>query len=86
MKNLLLKPNTTLLFVRQNFDYRKIYFLPRKTTINMKLLVFQYKILNSMLYLNKMLLRFGKVRSPLCSFFKSNVETAVYLFSSCSLS
>ena len=31
-----------------------------------------------------MLFRFGKVKSPLCSFYKSSVETAVHLFSTCS--
>ena len=33
-----------------------------------------------------MLFRFGIVKSPLCSFCKSSEETAVHLFSSCSLS
>ena len=113
-------------FSTTNLDWRKIYLLPRKTTTNMKLSVFQqvsgqlpprkivprlglglglvlglgaiflggyylrewfqYKILNNVLYLNKMLSRFGKVKSPLCSFFKSFEETPVHLFSNCSLS
>ena len=57
-----------------------------KSTINTKLRVSQYKILNNVLYLNKMLFRFGKVKSPLYSFCKSSEAAAVHLFSRCSFS
>ena len=60
--------------------------MPRKATINMKLRVVQYKILNNVQYLNKIYFRFGKVKHPLCSFCKLAEETAVHFFSSCSLS
>ena len=73
-------------FCTTNLVWRKIYLLTRKTTINMKLLVFQCKTLNNVLYLNKMIFRFGKVKSSLCSFCKSSEETSVHLFSSSSLS
>ena len=73
MKNLLPHLATTLFSVQ------------RKTTINTKLFVFQYRILNNVLYLNKMLFTFGKVKFPLCSFCQSSEETAVHLFSIFSL-
>ena len=51
----------------------------------MKLRLFQYKILNNLLYLNKKLFRVAKVQPPLCFFCKSSDETAVLLFSRCLL-
>ena len=36
-----------------NFQWKEIYTLPRKVTINAYLRSFQYKILNNILYLNK---------------------------------
>ena len=59
------------------------YLLPRKTTINTKHCLFQYKILNNVFYLNKLLCKFGKVKSPLCSFCKLAEETIIHLFSEC---
>ena len=47
-------------------DWGKIYLLPFKTTLDTKLREFQYKILNRILYTNKMLFKFKKVVSPLC--------------------
>ena len=49
-------------------DWEKIYLLPFKTTLDTKLREFQYKILNRILYTNKMLFKFKKVDSPLCDF------------------
>ena len=44
-----------------------IYLLPQKVTLDSTLQNFQYKILNNVLYLNKMLHKFKKIESPLCS-------------------
>jgi hypothetical protein len=46
----------------------KIYLLPRKITKNAYDRVFQYKILNNVLYLNKKLFQFGLVDTNMCSF------------------
>ena len=64
-------------------DWKKIYLLPHKTTADTRLRVFQYKILNNILYLNKALFKFGKVHSPLCSFCKTEDETVIHLFHNC---
>ena len=53
------------------------------TTINTKHCSFQYKTLNNLLYLNKILFKFDKVNSPLCSFCKSAEETIIHLCSEC---
>ena len=68
-------------------DWNDIYLLPRKfylpKNINTKHCSFQQNILNNVLYLNKRLFKFGKVKSQLCSFCKSAEETITHLFSEC---
>ena len=54
-------------FDLNNVNWSKIYLLPRVTTIESSLRSFQYKILNSTLYLNELLFKFNIVNSPLCS-------------------
>ena len=56
---------------------------PRIVTKDSRPGVFQYKLLNNVLYLNKMLFRFGKIDSPLCSFCKMMEETLLHLFDNC---
>ena len=58
-------------FEPTTIDWKDIYLSPHKTTINTKYCLFQYKILNNVLYLNKILFKFGNVKSPVCSFCKS---------------
>ena len=62
-------------FNKFDFDWKLIYLLPRMITVDTKLRVFQYKILNNILLVNKILFKFRKVESPLCSFCKAEDET-----------
>ena len=73
------------LFSDSNLDLKLIYLLPREINRSTSCGAFQYKILNNVLYLNKMLFRFGKTPSSLCSFCKLHEEslTLIHLFSSC---
>ena len=64
-------------------DWEKIYLLPFKTTLDTKLREFQYKILNRILYTNKMLFKCKKVDSPLCDFCEKELETIEHLFFHC---
>ena len=48
------------IFQKSNLDWKTIYMLPRIVTKDSRLQVFQYKVLDNILYLNKMLFRFGK--------------------------
>ena len=57
--------------------------LPRIVTKDSRLRVFQYKLLNNVLYLTKMVFRFGKIDSTLCSFCKMIDETPLHLFYNC---
>ena len=54
-------------FQNSNLVWKTFYMLPRIVTKDSRLRVFQYKLLNNVSYLNKMLFRFGKIDSPLSS-------------------
>ena len=71
------------LFETSQFNWKKIYFLIRNTTLDTKARMFQYKVLHNTLYVNKMLFKFGKVISPRCSFRKLLEETIIHLFYDC---
>ena len=45
--------------------------------------IFQYKILNNVLYLNKLLYKMKIVKSPLCYFCREQNETPIHLFCRC---
>ena len=81
------KPTSQLHYERYfnkfDFNWKLIYLLPHMVTVNTKLRVFRYKILSSILFVNKMLFKFRKVESPLCSFCKAEDETYIHLFYRC---
>ena len=70
-------------FSNENFDWKKIYILPRVVIINSFQRNFQYKILHNILYLIKMLFNFGKIKAPLSSFCHSYDETIKHIFLEC---
>ena len=70
-------------FQNSNLDCKTIYMPPRIVTKDSRLWVFQHKLLNNVLYLNKMFFRFGKIDSSLCSFCKMIDETPLHLFYNC---
>ena len=82
------KDSTTKDFFIRKFDVRndewkKIYTLAGKATIDTRMRIFQYKILNNIPYLNRRLYRMKIVNSPMCSLCGQNVETVTHLFFSC---
>ena len=66
-----------------DIDWKRIYIIPRIVTIDTKLRNFQYKILSNVLYLNKMLLKFGISKDRSCSFFNIEEETTIHIFYGC---
>ena len=74
---------SNLLTLPDNFDWTKIYDLPRKTTVDTRLRVLQYKILNNVLYLNEKLFHFGLVDSEKCRFCLVSNETPIHIFFEC---
>ena len=71
------------MFPNTEKDWLKIYLLPRKCSIHAYDRVFQYKILNNILYLNKKLHLFGKSETSLCSFCSLTDEDPPHLFADC---
>ena len=63
-------------------DWKSIYLLHRRVTLDTNLRIFQYQLLN-VLYLNNILFRFKKVDSPFCSYCNEEEETPLHLFHSC---
>ena len=62
---------------------RCIYILPRRATIDANLRIFQYKLLQNILYFNVMLYKFEKKVSLFCSFCMGEPESPIHLFHSC---
>ena len=73
------------LLCRQDLDCASIYMFPRMVTVESKLRIFQYKVLNNILYLNDRLYRMGIVQTPLCSLCKQEKETVIHLLSPCNV-
>ena len=57
--------------------------LPGIVTKDSRLRIFQCKLLNNVLYLNKILAMFGKIDLPVCFFCKMVDETPLHLFYNC---
>ena len=67
-------------------EWEKVYCLPFCTSLESKIRVFQYKILNCIVYTNEKLYRFGLVDSPNCTFCQEDAESIEHLLFSCRIS
>ena len=68
-----------------NTEWRLAYTLPRKVTIDTSTRIFQYKLLNNILYLNNRLYMMTIAESPLCSLCGNDTETILHLSVHCSI-
>ena len=87
----LFKTPTSKLYYSNKFnvtedDWPLIYALAGKLTLDSKLRVFQYKVLNNILYLNKSLYKIKLADTPLCTFCQREEETINHLFLECEYS
>ena len=73
------------IFLNLQVEWKKIYFLPRKISNDTNLSMFQYKILNHILYLNKQLFISNKKNNKLCSYCKLQDETINRIFVECKI-
>ena len=74
---------TEKLELEEQFDWKLVFLTPRKVTIESQMRIFQYKILNNVLYLNKLLYKMKIVKSPLCYFCREQNQTPIHLFCKC---
>ena len=68
-----------------SIEWSLVYTLPRKVTIDTSTRIFQYKILNNILYLNNRLYKMTITESPLCSLCGDDLETILHFFCHCSI-
>ena len=66
-----------------DFNWKLIYRIPRIATLETKVCIFQYKLLNNVLYLNKKLFQFGIISQSKCSFCELYDETPHHIFYEC---
>ena len=64
-------------------NWKSVYRLPRSVTIDESTRIFQYKLLNNILYLNHHLCKMQIREINLCSFCQSAEETYVHFFVDC---
>ena len=52
----------------QDFNWKQIYLIPHKVTLDIRTRIFQYKLLNRIVYTNKLLYKIGLSDTSLCTF------------------
>ena len=65
-----------------NLNWKEIYILPRKVSMHTNLRMFQFKILNNILFINKLLFKFKKVPSPMSFSFFATLQIKRHCISS----
>ena len=60
-------------------DWKRVYILSFRTTLETKLREFQFKILNRIVFTNEKLFRFGMAESDKCVFCQTEVESIEHL-------
>ena len=66
-----------------DINWPKVYMISQKVTIDTTSRIFQFKILNNILYLNKKISKFDLNVSPLCSLCNQHSEDVPHLFCNC---
>ena len=67
-------------FDDHDFNWKLIYRIPCIAILETKIRIFQYKLLNNVLYLNKKLFQFGIISQSKCSFCELYDETPHHIF------
>ena len=66
-----------------SINWPEVYTIPHKVTIETSLRVFQYKLLNNIIYLSKRIAKFDSAVNPLCSLCSQAPEDVIHLFCQC---
>ena len=88
LRNRVITPPTAQLnfnthFVNDVLEWKEIYSLPFRTSLDTKLREFQYKLLNRCLVTNSFLNKIGIIPSPACSFCGELNESLEHFFICC---
>ena len=68
---------------KQEPNWKSIYTLGRKVSIDNHCRMFHYKCTQNILYLNNRLFKWGKAENKKCSFCDNFTEDIIHLFSQC---
>ena len=71
------------LLANDNINWQEVYMIPCKVSISSSIRIFQYKILNIILYLNRKISKFDQGVSHLCSLCLKEPEDILHLFCQC---
>ena len=71
------------LFSLSEDQLNEMFLLPHKVSFEPYMKAFQYKVLNSILFTNTKLCKFGYIPDDKCSFCKSEPETLNHVFFNC---
>ena len=71
---------------RLTIDWKRVYLLSFRTTLETKLEDFQFKILNRIVFANEKLFRFDMAESDKCAFCQTEVESIEHVHFSCKIS
>ena len=74
------------LFSDYSFDWERIYSLPHIVTLDTRSRIFQFKLLNRIVYTNAVLYKMKLSDTTLCSFCESSEETLEHTFLHCQFS
>ena len=74
---------TEKLLANDDINWQEVYMIPRKVSISSSIRIFQYKILNNILYLNRKISKFDLGVSHLCSLCLKEREDILHLFCQC---
>ena len=69
-----------------DIDWKSVYSLSFRTTLESKRREFKFKILNRIVFKNEKLFRFGMAESPSCAFCQTEVKSVEHLLFSCKVS
>ena len=70
----------------QDFNWKQIYLIPYKVTLDTRTRMFQYKLLNRIVYTNKLLHKIKLSDTSLCTFCGEYEESLEHLFLHCQFS
>ena len=71
------------LLANDNINWQEVYMIPCKVSISSSIRIFQYKILNNILYLNRKISKFDQGVSHLCSLCLKEPEDILHIFCQC---
>ena len=80
------KEKLSVKYYHLTIDWKRVYLLSFRTTLETKLREFQFKILNRIVFTNEKRFRFDMAESDKCAFCQTEVKSIEHLLFSCKIS